>query len=105
VLVGLPSVSLSDSQRWRTIAASPADHGNGDLGKADRLDDRLPGHDALDELGFRLDLAARMAVAKLFGRKLLQLALIRFEQCLPERLDRLVDRCRIGRIGHSRATL
>jgi hypothetical protein len=41
-----------------------ADHGYGDLGKGDRLNDRLPGHDALDELGFRLDLAARMAVAK-----------------------------------------
>ncbi len=35
----------------------------------------------------------------MLGRELLRLALIRFEQRLPKRLDRLVYRRRVGGIG------
>src|SRR6516162_6191691 len=68
-----------------------ADHRDTELGKVERLDDCFPAYDAVDELGFRLDLAVRMAIAHLIGRYLLQLGFIRLQQRLSQRLDGLVE--------------
>src|ERR1700736_4101187 len=90
-LAGLPSVSLSDSHRWRAIAASPTT-ATVSSGKEIDFDNRLSGHDALDELGLGLDPAVRVAVAQLVGRELFKARLVLLQQRLSQRLDRLVDR-------------
>ena len=44
-----------------------ADDCDGVIGQGERLEDPLSGHDAVDELGFVLNPAVRMAVAQLIG--------------------------------------
>ena len=44
-----------------------ADDGDSVIGQGDRFDDRLSGHDAINELGLVLNPAVRMTVAELIG--------------------------------------
>src|SRR5262249_33854416 len=83
------------------IAAHDCD---GVIGQGDRFDDRLSGHDAIDEFGLILHPTIRMPVAQLIGAKGLQLALILTKNRLSQRLDGLGNRRLVGGCGYRRGT-
>src|SRR5208282_14397 len=71
------AVGLHFSFEQMARDGSIADYRDAEFGKSERLDNRLARHDPIHELRFCLNLAARMAIAQLVGRKLLQFPLVR----------------------------